>query len=255
VLALAILWATAAPQQPLLPQQTAEAQQRKSEGCTSSGCHAGIEPMHESKAVKLGCTDCHGGRADTTVLAEAHVLPKYPSQWPSSGNPERTYTLLNYEKPEFIRFINPGDFRAVPQTCGTAGCHEEIAFKAERSMMTHGAFLWGAALYNNGAWPRKDPEFGESYAPDGTPQLLRTIPEPSAEETRLKGILPMIGPLPRFEFTEPGNTLHGSMCSSIARTESRNRSTVFRPCLNSYSIIRCACVETLSTIRRLVFEK
>ncbi len=207
VLALAILWATAAPQQPLLLQQTVEMQQRKSEGCTSSGCHAGIEPMHESPAVKLGCTDCHGGRADTTILAEAHVRPKNPGQWPSSGNPERTYTLLNYESPEFVRFVNPGDFRAVPQTCGTVGCHEEIAFKAERSMMTHGAFLWGAALYNNGAWPDKNPAFGESYAPDGTPRLLRTIPDPTPEETRLKSILPAIFPLPRFEFTEPGNTL------------------------------------------------
>ena len=24
-------------------------------------------------------------------------------------NPERTYTLLNRESPEFVRFINPGD--------------------------------------------------------------------------------------------------------------------------------------------------
>jgi hypothetical protein len=206
---VAILWASAAPapQETPLARQNAQAEQRKSGGCISSGCHVGIEPMHESPAVHLGCTDCHGGDASTTVLSAAHVQPKYPNQWPSSSNPERSYTLLNYEKPEFIRFINPGDFRVAGQTCGQAGCHQEIAYKAERSMMTHGAFLWGAALYNNGAWPLKDSQFGESYAPDGTPRLLRTIPEPTEEETRLKGILPAVGPLPRFEFTEPGNTL------------------------------------------------
>ncbi len=31
-------------------------------------------------------------------------------------------------------------------------------------MMTHGAMLWGAALYNNGSFHLKDPRFGESYS-------------------------------------------------------------------------------------------
>ena len=43
-------------------------------------------------------------------------------------------------------------------------------------MMTHGAMLWGAALYNNGAFPLKTPRFGESYGPDGTPQTIAYIP-------------------------------------------------------------------------------
>ena len=30
-------------------------------------------------------------------------------------------------------------------------------------MMAHGAMLWGAALYNNGGYPIKDTNFGESY--------------------------------------------------------------------------------------------
>jgi len=34
--------------------------------CDSAKCHVGIEPMHASPAVHLTCTDCHGGRADTT---------------------------------------------------------------------------------------------------------------------------------------------------------------------------------------------
>ncbi len=39
-------------------------------------------------------------------------------------------------------------------------------------MMTHGAFLWGAALYNNGAYPDKRPAFGESYSRGGVAQKL-----------------------------------------------------------------------------------
>src|SRR5215207_8978203 len=41
--------------------QTAEDVHRKSRGCIE--CHAGIEPMHTSSSVMLGCTDCHGGNA------------------------------------------------------------------------------------------------------------------------------------------------------------------------------------------------
>jgi hypothetical protein len=37
-------------------------------------------------------------------------------------------------------------------------------------MMTHGAMLWGAALYNNGSFHLKDPRFGESYSESGAPQ-------------------------------------------------------------------------------------
>ena len=35
--------------------------------------------------------------------------------------------------------------------------------------MTHGAMLWGAALYNNGAYPFKNDQFGEFYTRDGEP--------------------------------------------------------------------------------------
>ncbi len=47
-------------------------------------------------------------------------------------------------------------------------------------MMTHGAMLYGAALYNNGVLPGKDPIVGESYGPDGKPRMLKTVPAPTA---------------------------------------------------------------------------
>ena len=176
-------------------------------GCESAKCHVGIEAMHVSPAVRLACTDCHGGRADTADKLRGHVRPRDAALWPTSANPPRTYAALNRESPEFVRFINPGDLRVADQTCGNNGCHGAIVAKVRTSMMTHGAFLWGAALYNNGGFPLKRPVFGESYGPDGVAQKLTAVPAPSAAEMKLKAMLPELWPLPQFEATEPGNTL------------------------------------------------
>ena len=73
--------------------------------------------------------------------------------------------------------------------------------------MTHGGMLWGAALYNNGSYPLKNTRFGESYSHDGTPQDVHTLPPPTPEETRTKGIVPELTPLERWEISQPGNVL------------------------------------------------
>jgi len=190
-----------------LLRQTADEAARKGAGCQSAKCHVGIEPMHVSAAVHLGCTDCHGGNADVTDKLQAHVAPRYPRFWPTSANPLRTYTLLNREDPAFVRFINPGDLRAATGTCGSSGCHTDIVTRVKTSLMSQGSFLWGAALYNNGAFPLKNGIFGESYDAHGVAQKLVTTPKPSVEDTRTKGILPYLLPLPEFEATQPGNTL------------------------------------------------
>src|SRR5579872_4021289 len=146
----------------------------RSAGCLS--CHNGIEDIHNGK-VPLACIDCHGGNESATAPAgasknspewlkakrRAHVAPRFPEKWPSSANPERSYTLLNRESREFIRFINPGDLRVADQNCGNSECHSSEAHNVSRSMMTTGAMLWGAALYNNGAYRIKNYRYGESY--------------------------------------------------------------------------------------------
>ena len=175
ILPVLLIAAAASGRAQSLVGQTAAMRESKSAGCASSGCHVGIEPMHVSPAVRLGCTDCHGGDASATSKAAAHVTPKYPARWLSSANPERTYTLLNDERPEFVRFINPGDLRAAPKTCGSSGCHADVVYKVERSLMTHGAFLWGAALYNNGAYPlNQDFHFGPGTVTGYTPAAPNT---------------------------------------------------------------------------------
>ena len=130
-------------------RQTQQAADVKSEGCVS--CHNGIEPMHASSAVKLSCTDCHGGNASvraTTLPAsaeyenvknQAHVHPRNADVWKTSANPPRTYTALLRESPEFVRFINPGDLRVAPEVCG--GCHPAQVNAVPRSTMTTAAIF------------------------------------------------------------------------------------------------------------------
>ncbi|HYR77641.1 MAG TPA: hypothetical protein VEM96_17630 [Pyrinomonadaceae bacterium] len=191
------------------------------EGCLN--CHNQIEPMHKfgptatldrldngKDALGLTCTACHGGNPVATEKEMAHVRPRFPREWNRDGKfriPERSGPLLEKESLDFVRFLNPGDLRVAAKTCGSSDCHNTQTNAVGKSMMTHGAMLWGAALYNNGGFPIKDANFGESYRETGAPQRLIQVPQPTAEQKRLKGILPFLDPIPRWEISQPGNIL------------------------------------------------
>jgi hypothetical protein len=186
-----------------IDQSQAEAD-HKSAGCLE--CHQGVEPMHRSKSVVLGCIDCHGGNAAPGLTQrKAHVEPRNPVFWQSSANPNDSSVLLNHESAEFIRFVNPGDLRVADQACGL--CHGEIVRDVGHSMMRHGAMLWGAALYNNGAYPAKNYRFGQAYGLDGVALRLDSPVPVTPEMTQQHGMLPFIDPLPRFALSQPGNLL------------------------------------------------
>jgi len=197
-----------------------------SKGCVSCHADSDAKTMHLSQAVKLGCASCHGG--DATVFApagmamnapgyaglrdKAHVLPKYPQTWhyPSSANPKASYTLLNKEAPEYIRFVNPSDYRVARQACGA--CHMELIEKAERSLMATGAMFYGGASYNNGILPYKNYVLGEAYTAHGEPaRLLAAKPRPDmahgtvTPEQARRGALPTLYPAPTWQVTPPGD--------------------------------------------------
>jgi hypothetical protein len=207
-------------QQPPAPREQSQAQaDAKSLGCRS--CHLVTDrpTMHASTAVVLGCTDCHGGDPAVVVpagaargsesylgaLTRAHVLPRYPDawNWPASRLPEHSYTLLNREAPEFIRFMNPGDLRVAREACGA--CHSAIVETVERSLMATTAMLWGGASYNNGILPYKRYILGEAYTRDGLPASILGVPGDDSPDGIRRGYLSRLWPLPAWETVPPAD--------------------------------------------------
>ena len=211
-------------------KQTIAAAAIKSAGCMS--CHTATDhqTMHVNPGVVLGCVDCHGGDASVTktvgtnesanyvadrkspdylaAMEKAHVLPRYPHKWhyPSSANPAASYTLLNREAPEYVRFINPGDYRVARLACGA--CHLTIIQASERSLMATSAMLWGGASYNNGILPFKRYIIGEAYSADPGGESVAALiknPVPVDEHMTAMGILPSLAPLPAWETVPPAD--------------------------------------------------
>ncbi|RVT43616.1 LVIVD repeat-containing protein [Sphingobium algorifonticola] len=209
-----------APPAPM--SQTAAQVAAKSDGCYSCHVQTDEPSMHATPAVMLGCTDCHGGNASVrgdpalgfdhpdyaAARDKAHVLPTYPESWhyPSSANPKRTYALLNREAPEFVRFVNPSDYRVAREACGS--CHLATIEAAERSIMASGAMLWGGAAYNNGIVPFKNYIFGEAYTREGEPAKIVTPGNPPGtltEAEKARGALAELYPLPTWHVIPPGD--------------------------------------------------
>ncbi|MEL7184869.1 MAG: hypothetical protein AAFN50_00365 [Pseudomonadota bacterium] len=202
---------------PAPEKQTQVEADAKSVGCVSCHTDSDSKSMHQSSAVVLGCTDCHGG--DPTVMSpavvaaqqahdvardQAHVQPMYPETWhyPSSANPKQSYALLNKESREFVRFVNPSDYRVASEACGA--CHQPIIDANIRSLMATGAMLWGGASYNNGILPYKNYILGEGYTPDGEAATV-TGTNVSPEDAEKYGIRPELYPLPTWESVKPGD--------------------------------------------------
>ncbi len=198
-------------------KQTEMEADAKSSGCVSCHTDSDAKSMHQSEAVVLGCTDCHGGNAGVmspSMVAiqamhddardRAHVQPRYPATWhyPSSANPKQSYALLNKESPEYVRFVNPSDYRVATEACGA--CHQPIIDANIRSLMATGAMLWGGASYNNGILPYKNYILGEGYTPDGKAATVTgSNVDPAIAEKY--GILPQLYPLPTWESVRPGD--------------------------------------------------
>jgi len=156
-------------------------------------CHNGIEPIHED--YDIACTFCHGGDATSIVKEDAHVAVP-DNYWEVRGTDlppaaegyikDMTPNQLDALGTEYVKFINPGDIRAVDETCGT--CHPDQAATVKNSIMTTNAghymptrFLAGfqdrLAIY--GAHPAEDLECDpDAYV--GTVCSLETL-EPDGD--------------------------------------------------------------------------
>ena len=207
---------------PAPARQTLADATAKSQGCESCHLNYGTgndhRTMHANPGVVLGCTDCHGGKAAVhkppesepgdkryrQAMALAHILPRDPFRWnyPSSANPPGSFTKLNRESPQFIRFVNPGDLRVARESCGA--CHLPIVQANERSLMATSAMLWGGASYNNGILPFKRYVLGEAYTAQGEPATIQN-PVPLNPKLLDMGILGSLMPLPAWETVPPAD--------------------------------------------------
>ncbi|MEM7690163.1 MAG: hypothetical protein AAF291_14185 [Pseudomonadota bacterium] len=195
----------------------------KSEGCLTCHVKTDAPTMHTTPAVRLGCVDCHGGNPKVRGNSElphdhpdyvaardtAHVLPTQPDSWhfPSSANPKQSYTLLNSESPEFVKFVNPSDYRVAREACGS--CHIQAIESAERSIMATGAMLWGGAAYNNGILPFKNYLLGEAYTRNGKAAKLSSVGYGEngalSQSQKDRGVLADLYPLPTWHVIPPGD--------------------------------------------------
>lgn len=129
----------------------------------AAGHAAGLENAHP--AYPLSCVDCHGGNpriCDGEVRGgqcstgwvydqdRAHVSPgdspPYIRNLPAAA--------LDKVDPDYLRFINPGDYRVAPKTCGggdfEGSCHAEAVEVTLRSTMAHTSGEITVARYRAG---------------------------------------------------------------------------------------------------------
>lgn len=224
---------TMAPPAPA--SQSQAAMEKSSRGCMTCHTQTDQRTMHENPAINLGCADCHGGNVDImrpkgserhdddyiASMQKAHVLPRYPEEWNYPGGsalPKRTYTLLNRESREFVRFQNPSDYRVAKLACGA--CHLKVIENNEHSLMATNAMFFGGASYNNGILDEKLPFIGEAYTNDGEPATLIS-PVPVTAEMRAKNILDKLIPLPAWETVKPADIFR------VFERGGRNKSSQF----------------------------
>jgi hypothetical protein len=216
---------------PSAPASARPAEEVTAQNKSCVACHVESD-THTMHATDIGvtCVDCHGGKWDVEIPANftqdfaeytrfkhaTHVRPHKPEIWQTAAgvetaaNPQTTGATSVEEHQDYIRFINPGDLRAAEVACGA--CHNTeadgyIVNRVRKSMMTHGAMLWGAALYNNGSHYSKNPIVGEFYTEDGEPARVVANPRVTVGELRDRGHLPQLLPILRWEVSQPGNIL------------------------------------------------
>ncbi|MCO4745852.1 MAG: hypothetical protein KC912_13745 [Proteobacteria bacterium] len=158
-------------------------------------CHVGIEQIHGSIPADE-CVICHGGDPDARQKEDAHV-PVPDNYWEVRGDalPPAAEGFIRDFSPvqldaigtEYVRFINPGDLRAVPETCGV--CHPSQAETQPRSIMTTNAghfmptrYLAGLqddlAIYSS--YPVSDPDCDPTI--EGSVCSLEALVPPSQSD-------------------------------------------------------------------------
>ncbi len=126
------------------------AAEERAAGPASNGscvvCHGGIEDMHPFAPVT--CVQCHGGDASRTVKEDAHVRSR-------TRPPGDERVLGQSFDPEYLRFLDPGDLRAAPASCGP--CHQRAVYDVTHSLHATTSGHLADGLYENGVVAERHP--------------------------------------------------------------------------------------------------
>jgi hypothetical protein len=160
-------------------------------------CHSGIEAVHAPHIPAGQCVVCHGGDREGFTEEEAHIAA--PADWADIRGPglppapdgfikDFAPDQLDALDPAYVRFINPGDIRAVGETCGA--CHANKVETMPNSVMVTNAGHYFPTLYlaglqddqlaEYGSFPATDPNCDESVP--GAVCGVETLVPPPAEE-------------------------------------------------------------------------
>ncbi|MFP6685311.1 MAG: hypothetical protein VB934_11385, partial [Polyangiaceae bacterium] len=182
---------------------------------SAKGEPVGIEDAHPWSPVS--CVGCHGG---TPRICDGDIDGEYCSTgWnydkdrahvPTDGSPPYLRNLpsdkLDQVSPDYLRFVNPGDYRVAEQSCGGgalgSSCHAETVQSALRSTMRHTAGEVAVARYRAekqphprgiyGAQALTDPDPGSAKA-CGVEHLEMYDPEPINVASNDKADGPTVG--------------------------------------------------------------
>jgi hypothetical protein len=136
-------------------------------------CHGDIEWIHYYIEINE-CTTCHGGDGDSFEKETAHVA--IPDNYWDVRNSSDTTSAEGFIKnfapdqldaigTDYVRFINPSDYRVADLTCGLAGCHPDKTATAKNSIMSTNAGHYMPTLYLGG-FTGQEAIYGASAAED-----------------------------------------------------------------------------------------
>ena len=161
-------------------------------------------------------------RAYEQAKKQAHPQPSIPGLWRSSANPVRPFADWLKESKEYIQFVNPGDLRVAVETCGSGATRKEVR-AVRTSMMTHGAMLWQAALYNNGGFPLQRRALRRKLFARWLAAAHQTCPAAIAGAHADQGRSPASGP------ARPLGSFAARQHSARVRARRRERSEIGNP--------------------------
>ena len=169
-----------------LLNQTDEEAAAKSAGCVS--CHKTVHDPHDKDTLTSAAPTATAATPRPPTRTHAHVPPRFPEAWPSRPTRCAPTPCSTTNRPEFIRFVNPGDLRIAHISCGTAGCHPQ---GGAANPQEHD----DARLHAVGRRPLQQRRRAQQAAAataratacNGVPQRLQTVPPPTEEEISKQG--------------------------------------------------------------------